>query len=154
MQRGMCLGVWGAGVAAECSCARNGEKAAGAHADGAETVRASAETVLRRLAPWKSAVAVDRTRRCLIVDGQPFMAIGLVFGVWPHTPLADVDEAICQVELEVLQQVLGAPVEFRSRCRDGHSCCEFQVMDRPLEMAGRAGAAAVTGQTLESSGGD
>ena len=72
----------------------------------------------------------------------------------PFPMLADVDEAICQVELDVLQQVLGAPVEFRSRCRDGHSCCEFQVMDRPLAMAGCDMAAAGTGQTSESSGGD
>lgn len=50
----------------------------------------------------------------------------------PFPMLADVDEAICQVERQVLEQVLGAPVEFRSRCRDGQGCCEFQVMDKPL----------------------
>jgi predicted ArsR family transcriptional regulator len=54
----------------------------------------------------------------------------------PFPMLADVDEAICQVELEVLQQVLGSPVEFRSRCRDGHSCCEFQVMEKPTVSSG------------------
>lgn len=62
----------------------------------------------------------------------------------PFPMLADVDEAICQVERRVLEQVLGAPVEFRSRCRDGHGCCEFQVLDVPV------GA----GQSLESSRGD
>lgn len=72
----------------------------------------------------------------------------------PFPMLADVDETICQVEREVLQQVLGAPVEFRSRCRDGHSCCEFQVMGQPLAMAQCATAEATTGQTLESSGGN
>ena len=72
----------------------------------------------------------------------------------PFPMLADVDETICQVELEVLQQVLGAPVEFRSRCRDGHSCCEFQVMSHPSVMTPCGSASAITGQTLESSGGN
>ncbi len=45
----------------------------------------------------------------------------------PFPMLADVDETICQVEREVLEQVLGAPVEFKNRCRDGHHCCEFEV---------------------------
>mgnify|MGYP001818373242 CR=1 FL=1 len=45
----------------------------------------------------------------------------------PFPMLADVDEAICQVEKEVLAEVLGADVEFRNRCRDGHHCCEFEV---------------------------
>jgi len=49
----------------------------------------------------------------------------------PFPMLAEVDEAICQVERQVLEQVLGAPVEFRSRCRDGHGCCEFQVLNVP-----------------------
>ena len=62
----------------------------------------------------------------------------------PFPMLADVDEAICQVERRVLEQVLGAPVQFLSRCRDGDGCCEFQVMDVPV------GA----GQSLESSRGD
>jgi predicted ArsR family transcriptional regulator len=45
----------------------------------------------------------------------------------PFPMLADVDEAICEVEKEVLEQVLGAEVEFVNRCRDGHHCCEFQI---------------------------
>ncbi len=45
----------------------------------------------------------------------------------PFPMLADVDEAICQVEKEVLEQVLGAEVEFVNRCRDGHHCCEFEI---------------------------
>ncbi|MEZ6059203.1 MAG: MarR family transcriptional regulator [Planctomycetaceae bacterium] len=45
----------------------------------------------------------------------------------PFPLLADVDEAICQVERQVLEQVLGAPVRFKHRCRDGHHCCEFEV---------------------------
>ncbi|MEI7700635.1 MAG: winged helix-turn-helix transcriptional regulator [Planctomycetia bacterium] len=49
----------------------------------------------------------------------------------PFPMLADVDESICQVEREVLEQVLGAPVQVRSRCRDGHGCCEFEVLSVP-----------------------
>jgi len=72
----------------------------------------------------------------------------------PFPMLADVDETICQVELEVLQQVLGAPVELRSRCRDGQNCCEFQVMSHPLAVAQCATFGPATRQTLESFGGD
>jgi predicted ArsR family transcriptional regulator len=49
----------------------------------------------------------------------------------PFPLLAEMDEAICQLERQVLSQALGAPVEFRSRCRDGHGCCEFQVVQQP-----------------------
>ncbi|MEQ9408959.1 MAG: MarR family transcriptional regulator [Fuerstiella sp.] len=45
----------------------------------------------------------------------------------PFPMLADVDETICQVERQVLEQVLGVSVEFKNRCRDGHHCCEFEV---------------------------
>ncbi len=45
----------------------------------------------------------------------------------PFPMLADVDETICQVERQVLEQVLGAKVEFKNRCRDGHHCCEFEI---------------------------
>ena len=45
----------------------------------------------------------------------------------PFPMLADVDETICQVEREVLEQVLGRKVEFKNRCRDGHHCCEFEI---------------------------
>jgi predicted ArsR family transcriptional regulator len=73
----------------------------------------------------------------------------------PFPMLAEVDESICQVERQVLEQVLGARVEFRSRCRDGHGCCEFQVMSgsgsasTAMEVAAAAGV-----QSLETSGGD
>jgi len=49
----------------------------------------------------------------------------------PFPLLAEIDEAICQLERQVLSQALGAPLEFRSRCRDGHGCCEFQVVQPP-----------------------
>ncbi len=45
----------------------------------------------------------------------------------PFPMLADVDEAICEVEKQVFEQVLGAEVKFVNRCRDGHHCCEFEV---------------------------
>lgn len=45
----------------------------------------------------------------------------------PFPMLAEMGDAICQVERQVLEQVLGAPVEFGNRCRDGHPCCEFHV---------------------------
>jgi len=45
----------------------------------------------------------------------------------PFPMLADVDETICQIERKVLEEVIGAPVEFLHRCRDGHHCCEFEV---------------------------
>jgi predicted ArsR family transcriptional regulator len=49
----------------------------------------------------------------------------------PFPQLAERDEAICQLERQVLSQALGAPLELRSRCRDGHGCCEFQVLQQP-----------------------
>ena len=70
----------------------------------------------------------------------------------PFPMLADVDDAICQIERQVLEQVLGAPVEFRSRCRDGQGCCEFQVMGGP-ELAVVSGCRSAV-QSLESSVGD
>jgi len=45
----------------------------------------------------------------------------------PFPILAEMDDTICQLERGVLEQVLGAPVEFHGRCRDGQSCCEFHV---------------------------
>lgn len=51
----------------------------------------------------------------------------------PFPLLAEVDETICHIEREVLEQVLGTSVEFSRRCRDGHHCCEFEVQ---LEGAG------------------
>ncbi len=54
----------------------------------------------------------------------------------PFPMLSDIDDPICQLERRVLEQVLGAPVEFHGRCRDGQSCCEFHV-----------GAAGVTGSS-------
>ncbi len=46
----------------------------------------------------------------------------------PFPLLAEVDETICEVEREVLEQVLGVQVASLSRCRAGQGCCEFQVL--------------------------
>lgn len=54
----------------------------------------------------------------------------------PFPMLAEVNDSICEVEREVLQQVIGAPVEFRSRCREGGGCCEFQVHVQSPESSG------------------
>ena len=73
----------------------------------------------------------------------------------PFPMLAEVDESICQVERQVLEQVLGTRVEFRSRCRDGHGCCEFQVLSSSGSPVSTMEVAAVGGvQSLETSGGD
>lgn len=45
----------------------------------------------------------------------------------PFPMLADVDDRICEMERQVVEEVLGAPVEFKNRCRDGHHCCEFEI---------------------------
>ena len=51
----------------------------------------------------------------------------------PFPMLADIDETICQIERQVMEQVLGSSVEFGSRCRDGHNCCEFHVKNKSEE---------------------
>ena len=48
----------------------------------------------------------------------------------PFPMLADIDETICKIERQVMEQVLGSTVEFGSRCRDGHNCCEFHVKSK------------------------
>lgn len=45
----------------------------------------------------------------------------------PFPMLADIDDRICEMERQVVEEVLGAPVEFKNRCRDGHHCCEFEI---------------------------
>lgn len=58
----------------------------------------------------------------------------------PFPMLADVDETICQIERRVLEEVIGAPVEFRNRCRDGHHCCEFEVQVAEPKKQGAIGS--------------
>lgn len=47
----------------------------------------------------------------------------------PYQELADEDRAICDLEQEVFQRVLGADVKLSSCCLDGHHCCDFEVRD-------------------------
>ena len=47
----------------------------------------------------------------------------------PYQELADEDRAICDLEQEVFQQVLGADVKLTSCCLDGHHCCDFEVQE-------------------------
>ncbi|MEP3479478.1 MAG: transcriptional regulator [Fuerstiella sp.] len=53
----------------------------------------------------------------------------------PFPMLADVDDRICEMERQVVEEVLGAPVEFKHRCRDGHHCCEFEIQSTETEAA-------------------
>ncbi|MBX3439552.1 MAG: transcriptional regulator [Planctomycetaceae bacterium] len=45
----------------------------------------------------------------------------------PYFDLAEEDSSICDLEQSVFGEVLGVPVTLTQCCRDGHSCCEFQV---------------------------
>lgn len=45
----------------------------------------------------------------------------------PYHDLAHDDPAICELEQQVFSEILGADVALTSCCRDGHSCCEFEV---------------------------
>lgn len=53
----------------------------------------------------------------------------------PFPMLADVDDRICEMERLVVEEVLGAPVEFKHRCRDGHHCCEFEIQTTEVSEA-------------------
>lgn len=53
----------------------------------------------------------------------------------PFPMLADVDDRICEMERLVVEEVLGAPVEFKHRCRDGHHCCEFEIQTTEISEA-------------------
>ncbi|NOY81407.1 MAG: hypothetical protein GXP31_10440 [Kiritimatiellaeota bacterium] len=62
--------------------------------DGRGTVRAAVACELRKVSANGPAVAVDRFRRCLLVNGEPFLVIAPLLAVWPHTPLETVDLGI------------------------------------------------------------
>jgi predicted ArsR family transcriptional regulator len=47
----------------------------------------------------------------------------------PYHDLASRDSLICDLEQSVFSEVLGARVQLTGCCRDGHSCCEFQVSE-------------------------
>ena len=48
----------------------------------------------------------------------------------PYFELASRDSAICELEQAVFRRVLKADVKLTQCCLDGHSCCEFQAVDR------------------------
>ena len=45
----------------------------------------------------------------------------------PYLELANEDPAICELEQEVFQRVLGAEVKLTQCCLDGHASCEFHT---------------------------
>ncbi len=47
----------------------------------------------------------------------------------PYPEIARDDRSICDLEARVFSAVLGAEVELRNRCLDGHNCCEFAVSE-------------------------
>lgn len=55
---------------------------------------ASGKLLLRKLPPTQPAVAVDHARRCLVVNGKPFLAIAPLYGVRAHNTPEQVDRLI------------------------------------------------------------
>lgn len=45
----------------------------------------------------------------------------------PYQELAEEDRGICDLEIEVFRQALGADVRLTRCCLDGNYCCEFEV---------------------------
>ena len=62
--------------------------------DAGGTIRATVAVSLRKLPASQPAVALDRTRRCLVVDGRPYLVLAPLYGIQPRTPLATVDRLI------------------------------------------------------------
>jgi predicted ArsR family transcriptional regulator len=53
----------------------------------------------------------------------------------PYQELAEEDRDICELEQEVFEKSLGAEVRLTQCCRDGHNCCEFEVVERHSQSA-------------------
>lgn len=49
----------------------------------------------------------------------------------PYHKLAAGDPEICGVEQRVFEQVLGVKLALTQSCRNGHGCCEFQIINEP-----------------------
>lgn len=47
----------------------------------------------------------------------------------PYLDLAGMNSSICEMETGIFSDVLGAPLELKSCCRNGDSCCEFHVQE-------------------------
>jgi predicted ArsR family transcriptional regulator len=45
----------------------------------------------------------------------------------PYREIARRDAGICELERAVYSDVLGTPVELTSCCREGETCCQFEV---------------------------
>ncbi|MBL8848930.1 MAG: MarR family transcriptional regulator [Planctomycetaceae bacterium] len=45
----------------------------------------------------------------------------------PYHEISSHDAGICELERAVYSDVLGAPVELKSCCREGEGCCQFEV---------------------------
>jgi predicted ArsR family transcriptional regulator len=52
----------------------------------------------------------------------------------PYHELAVADRRICDLEQQVFEQILGAPLELVQSCRDGGSCCEFRVAEPTADL--------------------
>ncbi len=46
----------------------------------------------------------------------------------PYHDLSQRDAGICELEQQVYEKVLGVPLTLTSCCRDGQSCCEFEIV--------------------------
>lgn len=46
----------------------------------------------------------------------------------PYREISTHDAGICDLERAVFSDVLGAPVELTSCCREGEACCQFEVV--------------------------
>ena len=54
----------------------------------------------------------------------------------PYSDVASGDSRICELEERVFSAMVGAPVRLKSRCHDGGSCCEFEIVDEGETSAG------------------
>ncbi len=48
----------------------------------------------------------------------------------PYHELASEDPSICELELSVFEEVLGADVTLKSCCLSGAHCCEFEIQEK------------------------
>lgn len=82
-------------------------------------------------------VRMDRLRDSLVEHGfdvevdsggseDPLLPI-LRENSCPYHDLAHEDPAICELEQQVFSEILGADLQLTACCRDGHTCCEFEV---------------------------
>lgn len=97
------------------------------------------ESMRERLGRGVTATSVpDRMRQLgemLHEQGFPVQVVTGDHGTSPvlretHCPYHEIssrDAGICELERAVYSDVLGAPVELKSCCRQGESCCQFEI---------------------------